>query len=434
MASLQELGLGKQIYPYTGYNSVDWVLNHHMTPLFTIFVATAIFRYLYTAGWIFPLDESERLKKSNETSTEKTDATHQEKITSSKSGTKKKKKKDEFILGVVCHGSNDSDRLEKQRTTIATAKKVKGVRVVMDVDPTSDDVHAIYVSLDDPRERCEIIKRALKAKKHVLVDFPVARRENVELLRVMAKNHGVLLVQLVTSRYVASWERLFSSVHAEAGVVSEVHMEYLTGPMPRCVESSWNCCCRCSWIDLCRGRGSRSRRSRASAAPSLADATAEGMSLLHELLSDIARDHQPLIVTENKSERENTVDVAGWYKSKSTTTKIGETTEESKTKWTYQCSTSSWSLMFPRAAVRVIGSESDVVYNWYDSIDGNQSVQVTSRHGFSHTDRVADLYDAWTMSIVSFVRAIRHGDSIKDMLKSTEAALECTAGLKLKGD
>ena len=32
----EELGLNKKIHPYTGFYLVDFILNHHMTPLFTL--------------------------------------------------------------------------------------------------------------------------------------------------------------------------------------------------------------------------------------------------------------------------------------------------------------------------------------------------------------------------------------------------------------
>ena len=445
MASLNELGLGGVIHPYTGIGSIDWILNHHMTPLFTLFVATAIFRYGYTAGYFFPLDESEKLKQ---TSTTTTNATNSNDTTVKKKKEKgheknrtKKKKPDHFVLGILCQPSKDLDRLKKQRSAVTTMKKVKGVRVVMDADPMNEELDAVYISYDNSDRQMEQIKLSLKLKKHVLVDFPLSNNIkvlDVSLLQAIAKNSGVLLIQLVPTRYVASWERLFSSVHAEAGQVSVVHMEYSTGTLPRCIEKLFNCCCRCSWINSCRGRGS-SKRARSSASPTLKDATTEGLSLLHELLSDIALDNQPLTILENNSLQNKYVNISGKYSMKKKTKKKEKNEKNEKndnqskskeiefeTEWNYKCNTNSWSFNFPKATIHIEGSESNILYQWYDSIDGNQTIQVQSKYGFSHTDHVSDLYDSWTMSIVAFVRAIKHKDDIKDMLLSTEAALVCS--------
>ena len=498
MASLDEMGLGATIEPYTGIPSIDWILNHHMTPLFTMFVATAIFRYLYSAGLIFPLDESDKISPappttatppapdagptSSTTTPASTTATTttttttttnnnnlhakdqqqttgknkvdwkdkaKAKASKNKANTNKAKAKQEFTIGICCVASNNVDRFARQQTTILSIKKVKGVQVVM--NPRVGDpqpVQAVYVSSDDTIECCAQIQSFLAAKIHVVIDCPVAfSRKELQKLRVLARTQGVYLLQLAPSRFVASWERMFSSVHAEAGDVVSVHMEYETGPMPRCLERVWNVVCRCTCC-CCGPCSSVSyyKRSRATAAPTLADATKEGLSLLHELLSDITNTKQMLEVVQKKNEtKKNTTDthalcLAGRYgggssggssgsssgssgSSSGSSGSRGNDSTQTALEWSYRCQINSWKCLFPKALIRVVGSESNVLYQYYDSIDGNQVVQVTSKHGFSHTDRVADLYDAWTMSIVAFVRAIKFNEDLTNMLESTEMVI-----------
>ena len=47
---LVEMGVVPAAVPYTGVRLVDFFLNHHMTPLFTMFLATAVLRYLYCSS------------------------------------------------------------------------------------------------------------------------------------------------------------------------------------------------------------------------------------------------------------------------------------------------------------------------------------------------------------------------------------------------
>ena len=455
----EELGLNKKIHPYTGFYLVDFILNHHMTPLFTLFVATAIFRYMYSAGLIFPLDELERRnstnlteessssEKSSSTTTTKSDANAStnsastntaasSQVKQSMSTSSSKTKSNEFLLGIVWQRSNDADRRARQDSIYAAAKRVKGVRVVVSPKISNQHINAVFVSSDDPKFRFEHVQQALKAKRHVLVDILLGNtREEVRTLRALSKKWNVHLIQATPARFVASWERLFSSVHAEVGVVQSITLEYVTGPIPRCVEKMWNRCCRCSCMWSCCHRGT-SKRSRESAAPALSEAALESMSMLHELLSDVAGgESEPMIVTRNnggvetqRMEMEGTYSRGGGKneEEKDNDKEKEKAQKENETmKWRCASETSSWKMQFPTASVSIVGTESDVFYQWYDSIRGNQSIQVQSKHGFSHTDRVPDVYDAWTMTLVTFVRAVKFQEPIDDMLKSTEMAMSC---------
>jgi hypothetical protein len=438
MASLEELGLEGKIEPYTGIPSVDWVLNHHMTPLFVLFVCTAVFRYLYSAGLIFPLEESEINDTNNNTSANNT--SHIQKKNSKKSKSSSKIKNDDFLFGISCVPSKNKDKLSKQQSTIMSIKKVKGVKVVMNPSINESNLQAVYVSMDDSKQCYEKIEIFLKAKIHVLVDCPMTIMFNnesnssrsgsksggggggfsgggniISRLNAIAKKNNVYLLQMTPSRFAASWERMFSSVHAEAGTIESIHMEYETGPMPRCMEKVWNCFCRCTCC--CCGpcvQQSGYKRSRATATPRLVDAAMEGMSILHELLKDIT----------NKSELLNTKDGNQCNEKIINESNLCITGHYDSIKWTYSCKVNSWKCIFPKAFINVLGSESNVVYKYYDSIDGNQIVQVNSKYGFSHTDRVSDVYDGWTVSIVTFVRAIKFKENITNMLESSEEALK----------
>ena len=55
------------------------------------------------------------------------------------------------------------------------------------------------------------------------------------------------------------------------------------------------------------------------------------------------------------------------------------------------------------------GSEATVVCEAFDSASGEQVVRVMSKHGFSHTDRVASVFDTYTLAVVSFVRECKFG-------------------------
>ena len=73
------------------------------------------------------------------------------------------------------------------------------------------------------------------------------------------------------------------------------------------------------------------------------------------------------------------------------------------------CEVGSRALWFPRASLTVVGSEATVVCEAFDSPRGEQVVRVKSKHGFSHTDRVASVFDTYTLAIVSFVRECKFG-------------------------
>ena len=44
---LVQMGVIPEPIEYTGVRIVDFFLNHHMTPLFTMFLATVVIKYLY---------------------------------------------------------------------------------------------------------------------------------------------------------------------------------------------------------------------------------------------------------------------------------------------------------------------------------------------------------------------------------------------------
>ena len=451
-ASLEELGLGKKIIPYTGIHALDWVLNHHMTPLFVMFVATAVFRYMYSAGLIFPLDEPTTTDTTTTTTTAAAAATTATTTTNTKQTNKRNPTKKStsntappptgsFVMGISCQVSNNADRLARQQTTIVSIKKVKGVQVVMDAQVSDTTLHAVYVSMDDPKECFEQIRSFLQAKIHVLVDCPLNllvddggnlnNLSTLSQLTALAKKNKVYLMQLAPSRFVASWERMLSSIHAEAGDIHSVQMEYETGPLPRCLEKLWNCFCRCTCC--CCGpcvSTSAYKRSRATAAPTLADASVEGLSLLHEVLQDVTSEKKSFVIDANGTKSnatEKELVVNGTYGGNMSTKNNGATTKPIR--FRYSCKLFSWKCIFPKALLRVAGSDSTVLHKYYDSINGNQIVQVTSKYGFSHTDRVSDLYDGWTMSIVAFVRAVKFQEQITTILDSNTEALKCLNGV-----
>ena len=60
----------------------------------------------------------------------------------------------------------------------------------------------------------------------------------------------------------------------------------------------------------------------------------------------------------------------------------------------------------------MVGRDATVSYSPFDSAVGDQVVKVVSREGFSHTDRVAALHDAYTVTVVNFVRAVRFQEAV----------------------
>ena len=73
------------------------------------------------------------------------------------------------------------------------------------------------------------------------------------------------------------------------------------------------------------------------------------------------------------------------------------------------CKVGSRALWFPCATLKVVGSDATVVCDAFDSSCGEQVVHVQSKHGFSHTDRVASVFDTYTLAVVSFVRESKFG-------------------------
>ena len=458
---LVEMGVIPEPVKYTGIRLIDFFLNHHMTPLFTLFLATAIIRYLYSTGRIFPLADGQRGKPAQPAKDEQkpsAEATKEEagEDVSKESKTSKslsttdadnmhESKSSSFRLGYLVETTTQklppTDQKRRAECLLEAASKVKNIQLVNctnmkdDLNDIASKADAVYVGLSIAEGREDAVRSLLETGTSVLVEHPAAPSSSgIRSLQKIAAKKGARLVEAVPSRFAMSWERVIGTLHAEVGDVKSVEVFFVTGRVRRFILWFWNFFFGCG----CRSGHPTRRRHNANA--SVDDVALLSLSLVAEILE-----------SAGSSRRDGHGGGAGddgigagtpgyfiWNAiGKGHTTSRGPTHARGRGKYVYclhesrgghaignsnlnttssdgvsvsvHCEVASHTPWFPRSSITVFGSEATVVYEGFDSAIGEQVVRVRSKHGFSHTDAVASVFDAYTLAVVSFVRECKFG-------------------------
>lgn len=102
-----------------------------------------------------------------------------------------------YVNGIVVVGICSSDIKEKDN-----------VKLFKNIESLFEEVDSVYI-IESPRKQYEIVKKALKAGKHVLCEAPVAlsKAQMAELYR-LADEKGLILMEALKTAYATAFNRL----------------------------------------------------------------------------------------------------------------------------------------------------------------------------------------------------------------------------------